>query len=324
MGSGRCSLSPTNTAIMVIFVLQLLSTVERLIFDFLGYMWAPIMGNFLQIICVIIGIFGVCQYRPCLVAVYSIWSLLWIGWNIFVICLYLEIGILSRTRELYILNIGTKNKSWWLEHGIGCQVTNNTWEKNYHGETSRPIPPEEFVEGCLVEYYYVEFIHAAVQCLFSFFGFIISCITIYMYTEEDESSTSVNDEMEFVKMRYKSPARNSFKSSYNYGINHATSFDSLGAGGSPSVISSEQPPSYDNHMYDSTAACYSTPASGVGVSRSTAANNPLYATVDRQSLRNKASQRSKSSKKDSNKRKDLPWVHVSPSSNYTNHQLTNY
>eukprot|EP00106_Octopus_bimaculoides_P015518 XP_014782960.1 PREDICTED: sodium/potassium-transporting ATPase subunit beta-1-interacting protein 2-like isoform X1 [Octopus bimaculoides] len=355
MGSGRCSLSPTNTAIMVIFVLQLLSTVERLIFDFLGYMWAPIMGNFLQIICVIIGIFGVCQYRPCLVAVYSIWSLLWIGWNIFVICLYLEIGILSRTRELYILNIGTKNKSWWLEHGIGCQVTNNTWEKNYHGETSRPIPPEEFVEGCLVEYYYVEFIHAAVQCLFSFFGFIISCITIYMYTEEDESfdfiggfdsytsyqsqgkgshmqlqplystySTSVNDEMEFVKMRYKSPARNSFKSSYHYGINHATSFDSLGAGGSPSVISSEQPPSYDNHMYDSTAACYSTPASGVGVSRSTAANNPLYATVDRQSLRNKASQRSKSSKKDTNKRKDLPWVHVSPSSNYTNHQFTNY
>lgn len=188
MGSGRCSsLSPTSTAIMVIFVLQLISTIERLVFDFLGYMWAPIMGNFFQIIFVIVGIFGVCQYRPCLIAVYSTWSLIWIGWNVFVICLYLEIGILNRNNELYILNIGTKNKSWWLEHGIGCHVTNDTWEKNYHGETSRPIPPEEFVEGCLIDYYYVEFIHAAVQCLFSFIGFIFSCITIYVYTEEDES-----------------------------------------------------------------------------------------------------------------------------------------
>lgn len=31
--------------------------------------------------------------------------------------------------------------------------------------TSRLIPPEEVVEGCLLDYYYVEVIHAGVQCL---------------------------------------------------------------------------------------------------------------------------------------------------------------
>lgn len=39
-------------------------TIERQVFDFLGYMWVPIIGNFLQIIFVIIGFFGTYQYRP--------------------------------------------------------------------------------------------------------------------------------------------------------------------------------------------------------------------------------------------------------------------
>lgn len=33
-------------------------------FDFLGYQWLPIMINFLQIIMVILGLFGTIQYRP--------------------------------------------------------------------------------------------------------------------------------------------------------------------------------------------------------------------------------------------------------------------
>ncbi|GAB1600585.1 hypothetical protein Ahia01_000336500 [Argonauta hians] len=128
--------------------------------------------------------------------------------------------------------------------------------------------------------------------------------------------------MEFIKMRYKSQPQND---NYHCGINHATSFDSFDqeAGVSPSVISSEMPPSYNHHMYDSTTACFSTATSGAAVSRHTAtANNPVYATVNRQSL-HKSSQRTKSTK-DSVRRKDLPWVHVSPSSNFTDHQFRNY
>lgn len=37
---------------------------ERQIFDFLGYQWAPILANFVHIIIVILGLFGTIQYRP--------------------------------------------------------------------------------------------------------------------------------------------------------------------------------------------------------------------------------------------------------------------
>uniref|UniRef100_A0A8C4RXT6 Sodium/potassium-transporting ATPase subunit beta-1-interacting protein n=1 Tax=Erpetoichthys calabaricus TaxID=27687 RepID=A0A8C4RXT6_ERPCA len=37
---------------------------ERQIFDFLGYQWAPILTNFVHIITVILGLFGTVQFRP--------------------------------------------------------------------------------------------------------------------------------------------------------------------------------------------------------------------------------------------------------------------
>ena len=49
-----------------------IATVERQVFDFLGYMWGPIIGNFLHILVVIIGLFGAIQYRPKIVFVVSI------------------------------------------------------------------------------------------------------------------------------------------------------------------------------------------------------------------------------------------------------------
>lgn len=184
---GKCANTALYTAMMVVILLQFLSTVERQVFDFLGYMWAPIIANFFQLICVIIGGFGTYQFRSKFVTVYSTWSLIWLGWNVFVICLYLEVGVLSRNKDLYILNIGTKNKSWWLEHGIGCRITNTSWLVNTPSDSSRPIPPEDVVEGCLLDYYYVEVIHAGIQCLLALIGFVISCVNVYIYSEEDES-----------------------------------------------------------------------------------------------------------------------------------------
>uniref|UniRef100_S4RF67 Sodium/potassium-transporting ATPase subunit beta-1-interacting protein n=1 Tax=Petromyzon marinus TaxID=7757 RepID=S4RF67_PETMA len=40
------------------------TAVERQIFDFLGYQWAPILANFLHILMLILGLFGALQYRP--------------------------------------------------------------------------------------------------------------------------------------------------------------------------------------------------------------------------------------------------------------------
>lgn len=46
-------------------------------------------------------------------------TLFWIAWNLFVICVYLNIGFLSRY-DPYILNLNTGSKSWWFTNSIGC------------------------------------------------------------------------------------------------------------------------------------------------------------------------------------------------------------
>ena len=53
-----------------------------------------------------------------------------------------------------ILNLGTKGKSWWYEHGIGCHIDNQ-------GETTTA----KNVTECLIQYFYVEVIQAAIHCL---------------------------------------------------------------------------------------------------------------------------------------------------------------
>uniref|UniRef100_A0A8C9FY12 Sodium/potassium-transporting ATPase subunit beta-1-interacting protein n=1 Tax=Pavo cristatus TaxID=9049 RepID=A0A8C9FY12_PAVCR len=72
------------------------SVLERQIFDFLGYQWAPILANFIHIIVVILGLFGTIQYRPRYITGYAVWLILWVSWNVFVICFYLEAGDLSK------------------------------------------------------------------------------------------------------------------------------------------------------------------------------------------------------------------------------------
>uniref|UniRef100_A0A8B9R4B0 Sodium/potassium-transporting ATPase subunit beta-1-interacting protein n=1 Tax=Anas platyrhynchos TaxID=8839 RepID=A0A8B9R4B0_ANAPL len=72
------------------------SVLERQIFDFLGYQWAPILANFIHIIVVILGLFGTIQYRPRYITGYAVWLILWVTWNVFVICFYLEAGDLSK------------------------------------------------------------------------------------------------------------------------------------------------------------------------------------------------------------------------------------
>ncbi|KAL2081927.1 hypothetical protein ACEWY4_021745 [Coilia grayii] len=75
---------------------QLISILERQIFDFLGYQWAPILTNFIHIITVILGLFGTVQFRPKYVTGYAVWLVLWVTWNVFIICFYLEVGDLSK------------------------------------------------------------------------------------------------------------------------------------------------------------------------------------------------------------------------------------
>ncbi|KAG8224640.1 hypothetical protein J437_LFUL003074 [Ladona fulva] len=179
---------------LVICVLQMIATIERQIFDFLGYMWAPILANFFQIIFVIFGFFGAYQYRSKYIIAFCIWSIIWIGWNIFIICFYLNVGILDKEGDA--LNFGTSSVSWWEVNGAGCKpsyasppVTSTSrptipsFSTDSDGGTLetvlsshvtldpvgefapyRPLRPTS-ISGCLLSYEHVEVLHAAINCL---------------------------------------------------------------------------------------------------------------------------------------------------------------
>ncbi|XP_052031735.1 sodium/potassium-transporting ATPase subunit beta-1-interacting protein 3 [Apodemus sylvaticus] len=159
-----------------------LSALERQIFDFLGFQWAPILGNFLHIIVVILGLFGTIQYRPRYIMVYTVWTALWVTWNAFIICFYLEVGGLSKDTDLMTFNISV-HRSWWREHGPGC--------------VRRVLPPSAHdmmddytyvsVTGCVVDFQYLEVIHSAVQILLSLIGFVYACYVISISMEEEDT-----------------------------------------------------------------------------------------------------------------------------------------
>ncbi|XP_061507686.1 AT-rich interactive domain-containing protein 1B isoform X2 [Anopheles gambiae] len=168
--------------LLSICVLQMLFVIERQVFDFLGYMWAPILVNFFQILFVIFGFFGAYQYRPRYLVAYTVWSLLWLGWNIFLICFYLNIGILDRDSDL--LNLGTGSVSWFEENGYGCRPTyptNITSEDPY-----RPVRPER-VDGCLLEYHIVEVVQSGIHCALAVFGIFGAICLGQTFLDEDDS-----------------------------------------------------------------------------------------------------------------------------------------
>ncbi|XP_045220053.2 sodium/potassium-transporting ATPase subunit beta-1-interacting protein 4 isoform X1 [Macaca fascicularis] len=110
--SGRC-------ALIVLCTFQLVTALERQVFDFLGYQWVPILANFAHIVVIILGLFGTIQYRPRYVVVYTVWTAIWVTWNIFIICFYLEVGGLSQDSELLTFSL-SQHRSWWHEHWPGC------------------------------------------------------------------------------------------------------------------------------------------------------------------------------------------------------------
>uniref|UniRef100_A0A8D0HIL2 Sodium/potassium-transporting ATPase subunit beta-1-interacting protein n=1 Tax=Sphenodon punctatus TaxID=8508 RepID=A0A8D0HIL2_SPHPU len=163
------------------YLLQL-AALERQVFDFLGYQWAPILANFLHIIIVILGLFGTIQYRPRYIVVYAIWTAVWVTWNIFIICFYLEVGGLSKESELLTFNI-SRHQSWWSENGPGC-VRKEAPMAGIKGLDSHSYIS---VIGCALEYRYIEVMHSSVQILVALVGFVYACYVISVFTEEEDS-----------------------------------------------------------------------------------------------------------------------------------------
>ncbi|XP_073187159.1 sodium/potassium-transporting ATPase subunit beta-1-interacting protein 3 isoform X7 [Lepidochelys kempii] len=173
--TGRCTL-------IFLCALQLLAALERQIFDFLGFQWAPILGNFLHIIIVILGLFGTIQFRPRYIVVYTVWTALWVTWNVFIICFYLEVGGLSKETDLMTFNI-SMHRSWWREHGPGCI------RRVVHPSAPGILDDYSYVSvtGCIIDFQYLEVIHSAIQILLSLIGFVYACYVISVFMEEEDS-----------------------------------------------------------------------------------------------------------------------------------------
>ena len=58
------------------------------------------------------------------------------------------------------LNLGTDSISWWNLHGIGCRPVPNLSNDLLSPETAQRHVP---VDGCLLNYEYIEVLHAAVH-----------------------------------------------------------------------------------------------------------------------------------------------------------------
>ncbi|XP_051511156.1 sodium/potassium-transporting ATPase subunit beta-1-interacting protein 2-like [Myxocyprinus asiaticus] len=174
--SGRCTLA-------FICGMQLISILERQIFDFLGYQWASILTNFIHIITVILGLFGTVQFRPRYVTGYAVWLVLWVAWNVFIICFYLEVGDLSKDTDLIMTFNISMHRSWWMENGPGCRVTPVTPPPSWAPEDHRYIS----IAGCLLEYQYVEVAHSSLQIVLALAGFIYACYVVKLISEEEDS-----------------------------------------------------------------------------------------------------------------------------------------
>ncbi|KRK00605.1 uncharacterized protein LOC6532133 isoform X2 [Drosophila yakuba] len=175
---GSCSCTRRHFLLSICF-LQVITIIERQVFDFLGYMWAPILVNFFHILFIIFGFYGAYHFRVKYIITYLIWNFLWIGWNAFLICFYLNVGQLNRDSDL--LNLGTGSVSWFEANGYGCKPSYNMAAD----DSFRPQRPER-VEGCLLDYPLVEITHSGVQCALALLGILGAILISCIFLDEDD------------------------------------------------------------------------------------------------------------------------------------------
>uniref|UniRef100_UPI00358F3DD2 sodium/potassium-transporting ATPase subunit beta-1-interacting protein 3-like n=1 Tax=Myxine glutinosa TaxID=7769 RepID=UPI00358F3DD2 len=154
--TARCTL-------VFLCTIQLVTALERQVFDFMGYQWSPILANFIHILVLVLGVFGTLQYRLRYLIAYAVWMVLWITWNAFLICLYLEVGGLSKDSDILTLGVSV-HRSWWREHGPGCRP------QPEEPPSGRPAPDGLAyisVPGCLLEYQFLEVAQSCLQNAFA-------------------------------------------------------------------------------------------------------------------------------------------------------------
>ncbi|XP_039604341.1 sodium/potassium-transporting ATPase subunit beta-1-interacting protein 2 isoform X3 [Polypterus senegalus] len=119
----------------------------------------------------------------CVMQLYAIWLVLWVAWNVFVICFYLKVGDISKDRDVIMTFNISMHRSWWMENGPGCVVTSVSPAPDWAPEDHRYIS----ISGCLLEYQYVEVVQSSLQIILALAGFIYACYVVKLITEEEDS-----------------------------------------------------------------------------------------------------------------------------------------
>lgn len=172
-----------RTLLLIVCILELIITIQRQVFDFLGYMWLPIIANFTNILLIIFGSFGAVQYITNYLLAYAVWSFIWLVWNIFLICYYLNLGSLNRDSGL--LSLGTDSVSWWEGNGWGCQPV---WDEVDGPGPWRPTR----VEGCFMQWQHVELGQSAVAATLAATALPLAVVLAFRSFKQIKQSTDKN------------------------------------------------------------------------------------------------------------------------------------
>eukprot|EP00112_Aurelia_sp_Birch-Aquarium-sp1_P004067 Seg1461.2 transcript_id=Seg1461.2/GoldUCD/mRNA.D3Y31 product="Sodium/potassium-transporting ATPase subunit beta-1-interacting protein 4" protein_id=Seg1461.2/GoldUCD/D3Y31 len=149
--------------LLVVLPLQLLIVLQRLVFDFLGYVWVLVSCGIIAVIFSIIGIFGTYQRKSKYLLTYVVWGVIWVILNILVIVLYLDAG--SFTHKNDWLSFKQGKTSWYAKNGPGCK------------SVTQPNSIRTTIQGCVLKFEYVEIIQASLQIIMAIVGI---CLGISM------------------------------------------------------------------------------------------------------------------------------------------------
>nr|CAB3264339.1 sodium/potassium-transporting ATPase subunit beta-1-interacting protein 3-like [Phallusia mammillata] len=168
-----------------ICIAQLITVAVRQTYDFLGLQWTAIAVNFCQIFAVVIALIGCSRSRHRLIAMYSAWTLIWLGWNLYLIFLYIGIGGLNVNDHVVTLNLGLSDTYTWFREK--CMVFIDHSEDTATVFDAAVFSSDKFPWFCAAGFQYIEVGQSAVQLLLAVFGFGMSCYAIGVLREEEDS-----------------------------------------------------------------------------------------------------------------------------------------
>lgn len=192
---------------VILVILILIFSVERVVFDTLGQMWGTLIINCATALCSLTGIAGVWINEKIAIGMYSVWNLISIGLNLVIILIYNDVGLLSKKEHYLGLSVG--NDNWWRTHGMGCRETGD--EEGSGNDDSGTVE-------CTASYATIETIHATVYMFLALITLLLSVCLLFArkkYIPEDDESFN------FVSVsRYQSSNRT--QRNWSYSTNDTT------------------------------------------------------------------------------------------------------